>query len=78
MFDDGAGVRVVYDTTLVWAVEYIPKLTVKRKRKGEKAFSNVDRYDKRVLTEVIRNRNVMKRGNEALDNPRNHFEAMHE
>ena len=67
MFDDGAGVRVVYDTTLVWAVEYISELTVKKEaERKEKAFSNVDRYDKRVLTEVIRNRNVMKRGNEAF------------
>ena len=67
MFDDGAGVRVVYDTTLVWAVEHIPELTVKKEaERKEKAFSNVDRYDKRVLTEVIRNGNVMKRGNEAF------------
>ena len=65
MFDDGAGVRVVYDTTLVWAVEHIPELTVKKEAE-RRAFSNVDRYDKRVLTEVIRNRNVMKRGNEAF------------
>ena len=68
MFDDGAGVRVVYDTTLVWAVEHIPELTVKKRsgKEKKKAFSNVDRYDKRVLTEVIRNGNVMKRGNEAF------------
>ena len=67
MFDDGAGVRVVYDTTLVWAVEHIPELTVEKEaERGKKRSVMVDRYDKRVLTEVIRSCNVMKRGNEAF------------
>ena len=41
MFDDGAGVRVVYDTTLVWAVEHIPELTVKKRSGKEKKRRSV-------------------------------------
>ena len=41
MFDDGAGVRVVYDTTLVWAVEHIPELTVKKEAERRKRKRSV-------------------------------------